>query len=546
MKRGNSGFTLVELIVVITILAVLGTIAFVSFQGYALSARDSTRITDVRSIIATIEYYKISDDKYPAPSSSFSVSYSGWLLWSQWSFWEDTREKTKKISNVPLDPLTQTEYAFSVTNSKQEYQIGAILEWGGTALVPNVVAADKIATAYVKGNYNKKFIKTSFLTGSTNYDAIIAVPSILTSEIGTVDLTISEIISRDSFVINNLKNAPAWYIPSGYAGTGGLSYVPADPVIFIGQINDLTVPATRLATMQKLQTAYSWSTLSTLSVYTDIVNVDTSSEGTTGNPSTWVQLITNYLATNEAGIEVDWIDANDLVTIDTSSSWWSASVGIVCPSNPNPDSDFAFNPGTKTITGYPWSNPIVIIPCQIGGVDVEHIDEYAFVEEWISSLTVPNGVLTIGAGAFETNFLNDIFLGNTLTKVDKYAFADNRVSSVTNYDGIVSSEYIYIEKPGGIEIVQYLWADQNLVIPSSINGKTVVSIEAGAFYDRFLTHVTIPSWVNTIGGEAFWRNELEVWTITIACPLPVFSTSVFDSNGASNTTNIPNPTTCTP
>jgi prepilin-type N-terminal cleavage/methylation domain-containing protein len=46
----KKAFTLVELIVVITILAVLSTIAFISFQGYTMSARDSVRLADIKSI----------------------------------------------------------------------------------------------------------------------------------------------------------------------------------------------------------------------------------------------------------------------------------------------------------------------------------------------------------------------------------------------------------------------------------------------------------------------------------------------------------------
>jgi len=45
MKKYTQAFTLVELIVVITILAILGTIGFISLQGYAVVARDTTRIT---------------------------------------------------------------------------------------------------------------------------------------------------------------------------------------------------------------------------------------------------------------------------------------------------------------------------------------------------------------------------------------------------------------------------------------------------------------------------------------------------------------------
>jgi hypothetical protein len=32
------------------------------------------------------------------------------------------------MSNVPTDPLTQLPYAYSVTNTRQEYQMATVLE----------------------------------------------------------------------------------------------------------------------------------------------------------------------------------------------------------------------------------------------------------------------------------------------------------------------------------------------------------------------------------------------------------------------------------
>lgn len=55
MKKMQKGFTLVELIVVITILAILGTIAFISLQGYSQDARNSKITSDVRNLTSAIE-----------------------------------------------------------------------------------------------------------------------------------------------------------------------------------------------------------------------------------------------------------------------------------------------------------------------------------------------------------------------------------------------------------------------------------------------------------------------------------------------------------
>lgn len=55
MKKVQKGFTLVELIVVITILAILGTIAFISLQGYSQDAKNAKVGSDLATLAKTVD-----------------------------------------------------------------------------------------------------------------------------------------------------------------------------------------------------------------------------------------------------------------------------------------------------------------------------------------------------------------------------------------------------------------------------------------------------------------------------------------------------------
>lgn len=74
MRNLKKGFTLVELIVVVTILAVLATVAFLTLWNYPADARDSKRLGQAKSIYNKIEILKAKDpkeyDHYIASSAS--------------------------------------------------------------------------------------------------------------------------------------------------------------------------------------------------------------------------------------------------------------------------------------------------------------------------------------------------------------------------------------------------------------------------------------------------------------------------------------------
>jgi len=105
----TSGFTIVELLIVVVVIAVLAAITIVAFNGVQARARDSQRRSDVRAITKALELYKISNGAYPAatPScweSSNAASFMEYLVAGAGS---------AGIDSVPVDPVNNSSYYYS-------------------------------------------------------------------------------------------------------------------------------------------------------------------------------------------------------------------------------------------------------------------------------------------------------------------------------------------------------------------------------------------------------------------------------------------------
>jgi prepilin-type N-terminal cleavage/methylation domain-containing protein len=72
-NKTKKAFTLVELIIVITILAILATIAFVSFKSYFGNARDSVRVSDIKTIHNGLSLLKVKTDIFPKPENPLEI-----------------------------------------------------------------------------------------------------------------------------------------------------------------------------------------------------------------------------------------------------------------------------------------------------------------------------------------------------------------------------------------------------------------------------------------------------------------------------------------
>ncbi len=298
----KQGFTLVELVVVVTILAILGTIAFITLEWYSADARDSTRLSDISSLKTSLELFNLDAWKYPKPTNYVNITYSWAIVWNQWTFWETVFTNVTRLDKIPLDPITNKEYTYSILNNWFEYQLWWIVEGDTISLnneqwIMNNVASSPLirgelrgvsawnieATAYITWNYNWQMTKSnSWATCS-----VLALPSIMVNDTSSwTDL--QDISANNRFVYRWFKNLPSSFKSSKFKYNWWFAFAPNNLVAYTdtGSCTQLTSTTwswteARVSLIKWLQNSYSWTILKD---EWDIWNI-TSLNIDTNNPS---------------------------------------------------------------------------------------------------------------------------------------------------------------------------------------------------------------------------------------------------------------------
>ncbi len=76
MNKRSSGFTIVELLIVIVVIAILAAIAIVSYNGISNRAKEASLKSDLTSGAKQLETVKITTESYPADTSAVKKSAS--------------------------------------------------------------------------------------------------------------------------------------------------------------------------------------------------------------------------------------------------------------------------------------------------------------------------------------------------------------------------------------------------------------------------------------------------------------------------------------
>ncbi len=107
LRRGEKGFTLVEIMVVLVILGVLATISVPVYTGYVRKARISEAISNVGAYANAMRIYKMEHAEYPPSTQTLNVSIDEYYFGITWvlSFDKLTATMTitpKTTSDIPV------------------------------------------------------------------------------------------------------------------------------------------------------------------------------------------------------------------------------------------------------------------------------------------------------------------------------------------------------------------------------------------------------------------------------------------------------------
>ncbi|NUJ97724.1 type II secretion system protein [Candidatus Gracilibacteria bacterium] len=215
MKNLKRGFTLVELIVVITILAILGSIAFISLQGYSSDARNSKRTSDLGSLESAMSTQLAEGQSILSFASGTTANQlTTPSIAGSNSTTADYNAGTVNYSALPVkstdfqDPSGNASYVVGVTTRKDgKHELAASMEQGAGSKVAKVIgdySARTNATIAIGTGSNLSVVT---ITNNTDINKFFTADTVISDGTGPTARTISK-ISSDGKTITLSGNVP--------------------------------------------------------------------------------------------------------------------------------------------------------------------------------------------------------------------------------------------------------------------------------------------------------------------------------------------------
>jgi prepilin-type N-terminal cleavage/methylation domain-containing protein len=138
LKRKESGFTIIELLIVIIVIGILATLVITTFSGIQRNARDRTREADINALHSQIEYYYGQNGTYPTLAN---LNDATWRSTNLKGLDSEALKDPKGASATLVAAPAASSYAYVVTPANCDnasggdctaYVLTATYEGGGT------------------------------------------------------------------------------------------------------------------------------------------------------------------------------------------------------------------------------------------------------------------------------------------------------------------------------------------------------------------------------------------------------------------------------
>lgn len=144
----NKGFTLVELVVVMSIISLLASIVLVNFNGYFAKARDAKRISDLAAVMQALIMYRADHGTFCVDAGAGGW---GWLSGDYgYGSVANRLVNLKYLVSEPLDPQ-QGIYGYMIACWPDHVALWATLEG------PSTLNCNNVGYEGYNGSYGKNY-----------------------------------------------------------------------------------------------------------------------------------------------------------------------------------------------------------------------------------------------------------------------------------------------------------------------------------------------------------------------------------------------------